>query len=583
VLGMGDILVMYSSLLYVLALRVQNFSFAADSPVAFYLVMFLFIHILWLVFLFLLNFYEVPPLKNIYEFCTNLIFFSGLALASGTIVFYFHPKIIIIRVILFLDVLLVTSFILLWRLLFKWFLEIVNFKEKIFVIGYKKELKEISSDILDKNRFDITFYEPQGKMDVSIVNEIIKSKKPDMIVLAFDFYKENGLVKEIFSNFPIDLYYVKFGSFYENVFKKIPLDSIDEVWFLENLKRRGRVFKLTKRIFDIVFSIIGLIITGIIFIPVSLLIAITSPGPILYKQKRVGYKGKEFVIYKFRTMRFGTEEKDPSIASKNESRLTPLGRFLRFTHIDEMPQFYNVLKGNISFVGPRPEWLEFVEVYRKQIPFYDTRHLIKPGLTGWAQIKYHNGATVDEVLGKFKYDLYYIKNYSLILDLAIILRTVSMIIRQDVEKVFSFVRLNILKSRIIAQKGKNKGNGIDILIADDEKIVRELLGKFLDGRGYNTLLASDGIEALNIIKANKVKLAIVDIKMPGALDGLQALRQIKKSQSDVQVIMMTGFGNERTRKVSFDYGAYAYLEKPFDILDIQRDVENALQKEGVLS
>jgi len=153
----------------------------------------------------------------------------------------------------------------------------------------------------------------------------------------------------------------------------------------------------------------------------ALLIKMTSAGPAIYKQKRIGKNNKPFVLYKFRTMK--NNQKGPLWTDKNDERLTPIGRILRYTHLDELPQLYNILKGDISFIGPRPERSELVELYQK-LPFYEIRHIIKPGLTGWAQVNYRPSASIKEAYEKLQYDIYYIKNRSLILDFLILLKTI---------------------------------------------------------------------------------------------------------------------------------------------------------------
>ena len=206
------------------------------------------------------------------------------------------------------------------------------------------------------------------------------------------------------------------------------LEAIDESWFLENFSRtEKRAEEAIKRIFDVFFSFIGLLMTAAFFPFIALAIKIDSQGPLFYAQKRVGKNGKSFIIYKFRTMKAKAEKNGPQWARPDDPRITRTGRVLRRLYLDEFPQFYNILKGDISFVGPRPERPEFVEQLRKEISYYEIRHLVKPGLTGWAQIKYHYGASVEETRKKLQYDFYYIKNRNFFLDMGIILKTIRVI------------------------------------------------------------------------------------------------------------------------------------------------------------
>jgi exopolysaccharide biosynthesis polyprenyl glycosylphosphotransferase len=160
----------------------------------------------------------------------------------------------------------------------------------------------------------------------------------------------------------------------------------------------------------------------------AVLIALESHGPIIYRQTRAGHRGKNFTVLKFRSMASDAEkEGSPSWASVNDDRVTRVGRFMRRTRIDELPQLINVLKGEMSFVGPRPERPEFVEMLTQQIPFYAVRHSVKPGITGWAQVRYSYGATVEQAVRKLEYDLYYVKNHTLVLDVLILLETIRVV------------------------------------------------------------------------------------------------------------------------------------------------------------
>jgi len=165
------------------------------------------------------------------------------------------------------------------------------------------------------------------------------------------------------------------------------------------------------------------------FIPfIVLAVRLSSPGPIFFRQTRVGLRGRPFSVIKFRTMRQDAEAKGAVWAAKNDPRVTPLGRFMRRTRLDEIPQLWNVLRGEMGFVGPRPERPEFVQWLSGEIPFYELRHLIRPGITGWAQVRYHYGASLEETKQKLEYDLYYVKHLSLGLDLLIMFETVKTIL-----------------------------------------------------------------------------------------------------------------------------------------------------------
>jgi len=184
-----------------------------------------------------------------------------------------------------------------------------------------------------------------------------------------------------------------------------------------------------KRTFDIVVSGTLLILAAPVIALAALLIALEDDGPIIYRQDRLGYRGRHFTLYKVRSMSKDAEKDGrPTWAAKNDTRVTRVGRWLRRTRIDELPQLVNVLKGEMSFVGPRPERPEFVAMLTEQIPYYAVRHSVKPGLTGWAQVRYSYGATVEQAVRKLEYDLYYVKNHTLLLDLVILLETVRVVL-----------------------------------------------------------------------------------------------------------------------------------------------------------
>ncbi len=210
----------------------------------------------------------------------------------------------------------------------------------------------------------------------------------------------------------------------------VDLESVSPSWmiFSDGFVRSGRLDLALKRTFDIIVSLLLLALSLPILIPVALAIKLTSPGPIFYRQERVGQGGQTFRVMKFRSMRTDAERAGPQWAQKNDDRVTSIGRVIRLTRIDEIPQIFNVLKGDMSFVGPRPERPVFVDELTRQIPYYEERHQVKPGITGWAQINYPYGASTEDARRKLQYDLYYIKNYSIFLDLLVLIQTLRVIL-----------------------------------------------------------------------------------------------------------------------------------------------------------
>lgn len=213
-------------------------------------------------------------------------------------------------------------------------------------------------------------------------------------------------------------------TFFESTYGEVPVTHITPQWFLAaDLKGQRREHAFAKRVFDLTVAIVGLLTTWPLMILTAIVIKLREGGPVLYSQTRVGKAGVPFTLYKFRTMRCDAEADGMAWCQPNDPRVTPIGRFLRKTRIDELPQLWNILKGEMSVVGPRPERPEFAGPLSSVIPFYDERHLIKPGLTGWAQINFSYGATIADARRKLQLDLYYIKHTSLELDLVVLLRT----------------------------------------------------------------------------------------------------------------------------------------------------------------
>jgi len=218
-------------------------------------------------------------------------------------------------------------------------------------------------------------------------------------------------------------------TFYEMVQGKLLLEEMTPSWIIFSSGfRRTAAINIYKRCIDLVLSLIGLAVSVPFFPLIALAVKLESPGPLFFKQVRVGYAERPFVLYKFRSMCQDAERDGAVWASKNDSRVTRVGKFLRNSRIDEIPQLINVLKGDMSFIGPRPERPEFVEDLKKQIYYYSKRHTIKPGVTGWAQVRYPYGATVEDAIEKLRYDLYYIKNLSFFLDTQILFETVKVVL-----------------------------------------------------------------------------------------------------------------------------------------------------------
>jgi sugar transferase (PEP-CTERM system associated) len=216
---------------------------------------------------------------------------------------------------------------------------------------------------------------------------------------------------------------------YERLTGKILVDEIKPSWLIfSDGFRASRATRAVKRLLDLVLAAFGLVLASPLMLLTAIAVRLESHGPIVYRQERVGENGRVFALFKFRSMRADAERGTPVWASDRDDRVTRVGRFIRLTRLDELPQLWNVLRGDMSFVGPRPERPFFVEQLAAVIPFYMERHAVKPGVTGWAQVKYRYGSSVEDAMEKLRYDLYYIKHLSIMFDLTIVVDTVKVIV-----------------------------------------------------------------------------------------------------------------------------------------------------------
>lgn len=261
--------------------------------------------------------------------------------------------------------------------------------------------------------------------------DIALEKKATMILLLPDAPIDDDIAHELLEAKLRGTMVVDIRSFYEHVVQRLPLSQLTDEWLLQtegfSLNTRGSLRRL-KRALDMLISLLLLIPATPIMLLTALIVRLESPGPVIYKQDRVGLFEKEFTVYKFRSMRADAEKDGAVWASAGDARVTRFGRFIRKVRIDELPQIWNILKGDMSFIGPRPERMAFVQKLKETIPYYSLRHTIKPGLTGWAQVCYPYGASEEDARRKLEYDLYYIKNMSLLLDINIVFKTIGVVL-----------------------------------------------------------------------------------------------------------------------------------------------------------
>ncbi|MCZ8197280.1 MAG: exopolysaccharide biosynthesis polyprenyl glycosylphosphotransferase [Flavobacterium sp.] len=378
---------------------------------------------------------------------------SIILTASTTVLIYLLTPILTptlpsnrLQIIYFYLAVLIALF--LWRLFYVKFLASDRFVKKVILICDKEQLEEL---VLGLENAD-PHYKIVGYINSDVSNEKMKSEKSFVENIKIDnledFVKENSVSEVVIASqktdgITVNLYNQlihllengfiirEYTQVYESITQRIPVQYVARDfyrYFPFSRSNQNRLYLLGVRIFEIIISLIGLSV-GLLILPLILLgNLLGNRGKLFYTQKRVGKNGKVFKILKFRTMIKNAEKNGAVFSKKNDARITAFGKFLRKSRLDEFPQFINILKGDMAVIGPRPERPVFVREIAEIMPFYETRHVIKPGLTGWAQVNYSYGATIDDSLIKLQYDLYYIKHRSIFIDINIIVKTLSTVV-----------------------------------------------------------------------------------------------------------------------------------------------------------
>ena len=375
------------------------------------------IFVFWLVVFFIHGLFEIDSFRRYSRLVFNLVSAMVVNSLIAVLYFYLQPNLNITpRRFLLVEIVLAFIFILLWHLLLKYLIK-NKFIQGLYLFSLNNELNELEK-IVDGHGY--LGYRVLGHLN----EESLSRGKFDGaagIILPDNLEANSSVAAKLYELRTSGIKFYNYKDFYELLLRRIYLSQVNELWFLENINyQEKKLYNLIKRLVDLILGLVGFFVFLISFPFCALLIKLTSKGPIMFVQERVGKKGVIFKVYKYRTMSGGATNTWTSV---NDPRITAVGKFLRKSRIDEWPQFINLLFGTMSLVGPRPEQPHIVEDMKKQIPFYDERHLVKPGITGWAQLNIY-AATVEESRQKLQYDLYYIKNRSFFFDLEIILKTV---------------------------------------------------------------------------------------------------------------------------------------------------------------
>lgn len=394
---------------------------------------------------YLFDLYDFFVMRDRRELVLRLLQALGLAWVALALTFYALPLAMIGRGVTLISLPLALTLMVAWRLSIHWILGHPELGERILIVGSGPFAVEIAKETLQRKDagFRVVGFVDNDPALVgkSLINpkvigltselaSLVRRENIDRLVVAIGDrrgqFPTNELLKLSLSG---DVTIEESASFYERLTGRVLLDMIRPSWLIFSSRgRRARINELARTAMHRTLALAGAVFSLPIVIVTAILIKLDSRGPILYKQERVGKNGRLFKVMKFRSMRLDAEKDGPVWAKSDDQRMTRVGRIIRKIRVDEIPQFWNILCGDMNFVGPRPERPHFVEQLAQEIPYYEQRHLMAPGLTGWAQINYPYGASIEDAKQKLQYDLYYMKNQSLSLDATIMFETIKTIL-----------------------------------------------------------------------------------------------------------------------------------------------------------
>lgn len=392
--------------------------------------------------------YDLQKSDNFGIITKNIILTTSITVLVYILTPYYTPMLPANRMEIIFFFLTIMFALILSRFLYITLISSPRFYKRVLVIADSRDCEEICGFLekSDPNYKVVAFYDTNNHKDSAFRNilgipfldlkelndRIIEWRISEIVVAA---RTDGGITKELnkvlLSLMEKGMTIRDYVQVHEELIRRIPVKEVERdfyMYFPFSRSNNNKLYLLFSRIFDIVLSIIG-IVGGILILPFVLIGNLFgNRGPLFYQQTRVGKNGKHFQVYKLRSMIVDAEKDGAQYAQKNDVRITKFGRFLRKSRLDEVPQFYNVLKGDMSIIGPRPKRPEFVCTLAEKIPFYEVRHVVKPGITGWAQVNARYGVDEDDALEKLQYDLYYIKHRSIFLDGSIIFKTLSTIV-----------------------------------------------------------------------------------------------------------------------------------------------------------
>jgi sugar transferase (PEP-CTERM system associated) len=392
----------------------------------------------------LYDFRVITDLRELFIRAVQALGATSLILA-GT--YFWLPDLIVGRGVFMLAAVFVIVLVFGWRIAFEWGTHRIGPRERLLLVGTSDAAVRLAKELYDRRDLGVEivgFIDPDpARVGEPLINPgiigtvedipaIVRARSVDQVVVSLSDARGKLPMDKLLEMKLDGVSFEHLASVYEKYTGKIAVENLRPSWLIFSPGfKKSRFQQFAKRALDVFMSLVGLIVGAPIMLAVAAAVRLTSRGPVLYSQQRVGQHGRVFTVHKFRSMQDDAEKETGAVwARVNDDRITPLGYFLRRTRLDELPQLWNVLSGHMSFVGPRPERPEFVSSLTHQIPFYGQRHTVRPGLTGWAQVRYTYGASVEDAMQKLQFDLFYIKNMSIALDLFIIAKTVKTVLMQ---------------------------------------------------------------------------------------------------------------------------------------------------------
>ncbi len=421
ILGAGDLILMYVSLVATLVIRYRTGAY--HELVRYHLLPFSILFVLWIVVFSFAGFYDLKNLKNSLAFKKGFSLLVLAILLTGILFFYAVPAFGVspkTNLLLLIAIFGIDDYA--WRHLYNIVLVTTMTPVDITIIGAHRDIDALVDYIRSNPQLGYRIGQWVESIDGSFADRL---RHTDLLVIPDYIKRDRALIKIIYNTMFRGIDVMDVSAFYEEIFGKIPISELEESWLIENVAAQHTLFDAGKRPVELVAAVIAVLALSPLFVALYAAIRLTSSGSAIYRQERVGRYEKRFVLYKFRTMVPDAEPAGPRWAQDDDRRVTALGRLLRRTHLDELPQMINVIKGDLSFVGPRPERPAFVEQLKKRVPYYEVRHLVKPGITGWAQINYRYAASIHDTYEKLQYDIYYLKKRSLVFDVVILLKTIK--------------------------------------------------------------------------------------------------------------------------------------------------------------